>query len=251
MTPAIVLQTFPYSETSLVVRLATRDVGVQSAIAKGARRARSAFGAGLALFSEGAARLHVRDHRDLQTLSGFDAEQLRLGLTRGLERFASASAIAEVVRYCGSGAPHLGAYEVLREGLDRLVAAADHVVAAASLGALWDLVTALGFAPSLNTCARDGATVAPSGAVAFSAQEGGVLCDRCAEGREVSRLGGEDFRDLVSLVTGADLARALPARHARAHRRLVARFIRCHLSEDRTFEALAYWERGPWNGTSS
>ena len=46
-TPALVLQTYRYSETSKVVRLATRDLGVQSAIAKGALRPKSRFGAGL------------------------------------------------------------------------------------------------------------------------------------------------------------------------------------------------------------
>ena len=44
-TPAIVLSALRYSETSKIVRLATRDVGVQSAIAKGALRPRSRFGA--------------------------------------------------------------------------------------------------------------------------------------------------------------------------------------------------------------
>src|SRR5207253_2124060 len=44
-TPAVVLQTYRYSETSKVVRLATRDLGVQSAIAKGALRPKSRFGA--------------------------------------------------------------------------------------------------------------------------------------------------------------------------------------------------------------
>src|SRR5438128_9877861 len=48
-TPAVVLQTYRYSETSKVVRLATRDLGVQSALAKGARRPKSRIGAGLAL----------------------------------------------------------------------------------------------------------------------------------------------------------------------------------------------------------
>src|SRR5207249_7232337 len=51
-TPAVVLQTYRYSETSKVVRLATRELGVQSAIAKGALRPKSRFGAGLELLSE-------------------------------------------------------------------------------------------------------------------------------------------------------------------------------------------------------
>ncbi|MGH9262540.1 MAG: DNA repair protein RecO, partial [Acidimicrobiales bacterium] len=65
-TPAVVLQTYRYSETSKVVRLATRDLGLQSAIAKGALRPRSPFGAGLELLSEGVAQLYHRESRELQ-----------------------------------------------------------------------------------------------------------------------------------------------------------------------------------------
>src|SRR6266700_4162500 len=61
-TPAVVLQTYRYSETSKVVRLATRDLGVQSAIAKGALRPKSRFGAGLELLSEGVAQLYFLEH---------------------------------------------------------------------------------------------------------------------------------------------------------------------------------------------
>ena len=46
-SPAIVLSTLRYSETSKIVRLATREHGVQSAIAKGALRPRSRYGAAL------------------------------------------------------------------------------------------------------------------------------------------------------------------------------------------------------------
>src|SRR6266581_1508056 len=71
-TPAVVLQTYRYSETSKVVRLATRDLGVQSAIAKGALRPKSRFGAGLELLSEGVAQLYFRETRELHTLGAFD-----------------------------------------------------------------------------------------------------------------------------------------------------------------------------------
>src|SRR5438552_15585786 len=71
-TPAVVLRTYPYSETSKIVRLATRDLGVQSAIAKGVLRPRSRFAAGLELLSEGMAQLYHRETRELQTLAAFD-----------------------------------------------------------------------------------------------------------------------------------------------------------------------------------
>src|SRR5262244_2856402 len=62
-TAAVVLRTYRYSETSKIVRLATRDLGVQSAIAKGALRPKSRFGAGLELLSEGSAQLYHRQPR--------------------------------------------------------------------------------------------------------------------------------------------------------------------------------------------
>src|SRR2546430_4410821 len=76
-TSAVVLRTYPYSETSKIVRLATRDVGVQSAIAKGVLRPRSRSVAGLELLSEGMAQLYHRETRELQTLAAFDLLVLR------------------------------------------------------------------------------------------------------------------------------------------------------------------------------
>src|SRR5207247_10974411 len=76
-TSAVVLRTYPYSETSKIVRLATRDLGVQSAIAKGVLRPRSRFAAGLELLSEGMAPLYHRETRERQTLAAFDLLVLR------------------------------------------------------------------------------------------------------------------------------------------------------------------------------
>src|SRR5438094_2087238 len=87
-TPAVVLQTYRYSETSKVVRLATRELGVQSAIAKGALRPKSRFGAGLELLSEGSAQLYFREARELHTLGAFDLANLRRDLAADVGRFA-------------------------------------------------------------------------------------------------------------------------------------------------------------------
>src|SRR5260370_21010072 len=94
-TPALVLQTSRYSETSKVVRLATRDLGVHSAIAKGALRPKSRFGAGLELLSEGMAQLYFRETRELHTLGALDLVNLRRDLAGDLGRFAGAPALAD------------------------------------------------------------------------------------------------------------------------------------------------------------
>ncbi len=73
-TPAIVLHAFPYGESSKIVRLATPGHGVLSAIAKGAQRNKSKFGARLQPLSDGIAQLYIKPNRELQTLAEFDVE---------------------------------------------------------------------------------------------------------------------------------------------------------------------------------
>src|SRR2546428_4473171 len=136
-TPAVVLQTYRYSETSKVVRLATRELGVQSAIAKGALRPNSRFGAGLELLSEGAAQLYYRDNRDLQTLAAFDLERLRRELATDLGRFSAAAALAELMVRMAPPAPLPAAYDTLTSGLDALTYNAPDQVDGTRLRAMW------------------------------------------------------------------------------------------------------------------
>src|SRR5947209_20609191 len=109
-TPAVVLQTYRYSETSKVVRLATRDLGVQSAIAKRALRPKSRFGAGLELLSEGVAQLHFRESPALHTLAPSDLVNLRRDSPSAVSRFAAAPALAEDMVQMTTPAPLPRAY---------------------------------------------------------------------------------------------------------------------------------------------
>ena len=191
-TPAIVLQTYRYSETSKVVRLATRDLGVQSAIAKGALRPKSRFGAGLELLSEGTAQLYFRETRELHTLGAFDLVSLRRDLAADVGRFAGATALTEVMLKMAPPAPLAAAYDTLTGALDALELAPPDRVDAAAVRAVWSLLAVLGFEPSLARCARDGAAIDPAAnePVPFSVADGGALCARCAPaaGHAPSRL---------------------------------------------------------------
>jgi DNA repair protein RecO (recombination protein O) len=247
-TPALVLQTYRYSETSKVVRLATRDLGVQSAIAKGALRPKSRFGAGLELLSEGMAQLYHRETRELHTLGAFDVVTLRRDLAADLGRFAGATALAEVTLKMAPPAPLPAAYDTLTAALDALEAARPEHADAAAVRALWRLLGVLGFEPSLATCVRDGTPIAPAvdRAVAFSVADGGVLCPRCTPAQPPIRLPPAAYRDLVALNDPRCELPSLDAPHAAAHRRLVARFVRHHLGETGPLSALDFWERRAW-----
>ena len=64
-TGAVVVRVVDYGEADRVVTLISRDRGKLSAMARGARRSRRRFGAGLALFSVGRASLKERPGADL------------------------------------------------------------------------------------------------------------------------------------------------------------------------------------------
>ena len=171
-TPAIVLSALRYSETSKIVRLATREHGVQSAIAKGALRPRSRFGASLQLLSEGQAQYLAKEHRELHVLTAFDLQQLHVGLAADLGRYATASALAEVMLRFAPADPHPESYDLFRDALGALESAPGHDVEALGFRVLWHLVSVLGFAPSLDACVRDGAPLAEDGAAALQHQRG-------------------------------------------------------------------------------
>jgi len=255
-TPAVVLRTYRYSETSKIVRLATRDYGVQSAIAKGVLRPRSQFGAALETLSEGVAQLYHKETRELQTLAGFDVVQLRRDLAGDLGRFAGAAALSEVMLKMAPPAPLPAAYHAFLLGLDALVRAVPGQADAVAVRWLWLLVGVLGFAPQLDVCVRDGNAV--SGTVAFSIAEGGVLCATCAGLQPPTKLPPQAYRDLLALNDEQAALPMLDAAHAAAHRRLIARFVRHHLDEaggngrEPKSTAIDIWERRAWGlGSSS
>src|SRR5205807_9197439 len=97
VTDAIVLHAFDYLESSRILRLLTREAGVRSVLARGARRSRRRFGTSLDLYAQGSAEFHTKEGRELDTLSAFDVTRARPQLAAHLERFTGVSAIAELI----------------------------------------------------------------------------------------------------------------------------------------------------------
>ena len=245
-TPAIVLAAFRYGETSKIARLATRDLGVQSAIAKGALRPRSRFGAALHLLSEGHATLYPARSSDLHTLSQFELRAVRTGLASRMDRFAAATLLSEIMLRFAPATPHPESYDLFRDALEILEAAPEVAVEPFGLRAVWRLVSVLGFEPALAQCARDGTPVAAGQPVCFSPADGGVLCARCARGVVGAALGVSDRDALEALLSPAASLPALDPRHLAAHRRLLERYIRHHLAEGAALPALEFWVARAW-----
>jgi DNA repair protein RecO (recombination protein O) len=245
-TPAIVLSALRYSETSKIVRLATRDLGVQSAIAKGALRTKSRFGAALQVLSEGQAQLLMKEGRELNLLTAFDLQRLHVALAADLERYAVACALAEVMLRFAPPDPHPYSFEVLQHALTELETPSSASVQPLGFRLLWMLVSALGFSPAVESCVIDGTPLAGNGPLPFSTRDGGALCPGCAVERGATQLAAEDRADLEALLDPAAPLPQLDSRHQAAHRRLLARYIRYHLAEGADLPALEFWLERPW-----
>ena len=243
---AIVLSAIRYGETSKIVRLSTREHGVISAIAKGASRPKSRFGGALQVLSNGLAHWIPPRHGELNTLTAFDLSRLPIRLGESLPRYAAALALAEVVQRFTSTEPDPLIFESLASSLRLLEEGEDGDVAAEGIRALWTVLGILGFSPAVEACVLDGTVVNAGERFAFSASEGGALCDQCAHSRAAHWLERADYEDLRALL---DLDAPLPAlddRHATAHRRLLARFVQHQVAEGADLPALEFWLREPW-----
>jgi len=245
-TPAIVLSTLRYSETSKIVRLATREYGVQSVIAKGALRPKSRFGAALQLLSEGQAQFLLKDHRELHLLTSFDLRRLHVGLATELERYSVACALGEVMLRFAPPDPHPASFDLLLHALEELEVASLSSVEPLGYRLLWQMVSVLGFEPSLDACVIDGTPLPASGPLPFSTREGGALCPVCAAQHGATQLPEQARADLEALMDPGMALPALDAKNGAAHRRLLARYIRYHLGEGAELPALEFWTQRPW-----
>ena len=245
-TEAIVLHAFDYLESSRILRIVTREAGVRSVLAKGARRSSRRFGSALDLFAQGSAQLYAKPGRDLDTLSGFDVTQARAELAGDLGRFAGASAVAELTLRFGRDAADPGLFDAVAEALDALAGAAHEETLATTLASAWHIVAELGFGPAVDVCAECHVTLDEQATVMFSHPSGGAMCARCGRLAPAGRVIPPEARAaLREFLVGRRTTR-LDEASGRAHQRLLREFLTEHLTDGRPLRAMELWEESRW-----
>jgi len=244
VTEAIVLHAFNYSESSRILRLATREAGVQSVMARGARASQRRFGSAVDLFAEGEVQYETRPGRDLHTLSRFDVVRSRVALGSSLERFEGASALAEVMlRVAAEDETPETAFDALRTGLDAIASGRDAMVA--TIRAVWQLLAAIGFTPALESCVQCDRDLAPELDVSFSAEAGGVLCADCASRTPARRLPAGARQQIAAWLLSSEASEAaaelMDPLMGAAHRRLLRLFVHAHVTDGRSLRAFDAW----------
>lgn len=183
-TTALVIRLADWSESSRVVTLFTRDFGKIGVIAKGAKRLRSAFEAGLDLLSE-CRIVFLRKSSSSTASSSLDI----LTESQLVSRFSPAAGSLTAL-YCGyyvcellNGLteeydPHPILYDACVETLARLSTDADARLAITRFELL--LLRELGQLPSFDVCLACDRPLTESKHVTYRADQGGLICSDCA-----------------------------------------------------------------------
>jgi DNA repair protein RecO (recombination protein O) len=96
VSEAIVIQTYPFGESDLIVSFLARDQGKLRGVAKRARKPNSSFGAGLERLSQVKLQYVQRENRELVSLYSCDLVQSQFGLMQDYAAGVSLDFFAEV-----------------------------------------------------------------------------------------------------------------------------------------------------------
>jgi DNA repair protein RecO (recombination protein O) len=199
---AIVLRSIRYGEADRILHLYTVTHGRLSAIAKGARRSRSRFGARLEPFMHVQALLH-EGRSDLLTVTGVDTVAVHPVLREHAATLDAASRACDAVgRLFETTDPHPEVFRLLANELALLNDDPTQARTANGLAFRLKLLLAAGIVPQLAACAVCGEADHLSG---FSGAAGGVVCSSCEAAAFALE---EDAYHFLVGALGAPLARA-------------------------------------------
>lgn len=226
-TAAILLRSYPYSETSQILRFFTEDLGVAGVVARGVRATGGRRGGSPTTFSQGILSLYYREGRDLQTFHEFLPSDPRLGLSRHPVRLAAASVMGELVMRHSESDRNPALFNALSRGLSAVEGHALDSIIKGLLEQLWPLVVQLGYRPLLEHCVECGRALHQEEIARLDFGAGGLCCAGCRPESQGPRLGPRARIQLSALLAGHledDLVRP------RAHLRLASDFITYHIS---------------------
>ena len=238
-TRAILLRSFPYSETSRVLHFYTEALGTVGVMGKGLRAGGGRRGTSLESFAEGELTIYAKPTRELQTLREFVPTRVRRKLAADVARFGGGAVLGELVlRHAGEEA-NLRLFEALSRALDRLCDVPIEWALPTLLQEGWRLVSTLGYRPVVECCVECGASPADEPA-RFDFAGGGIRCGRCGPDLKGPRLGPRARAQLSALLDQGEPSPPALERPL-THVRLLSDFVTYHLSGGRplaTFEVL-------------
>jgi DNA repair protein RecO (recombination protein O) len=180
-TDAIVLRTYNLAEADRIAVCLTRSAGLVRAVAKGARRMKSRFGAALEPFTLIRLAFYERENRELVSISNAEIIKSHFDLAAQLEA-------SEVLAYMGELVSEFAPPHEANEKLFRMVTACVEALEGPPQSArlvlryfeVW-LLRLAGLFPDVRSCAECGARLSESDPACLDV-EVNPHCQRCSRG---------------------------------------------------------------------
>ncbi len=213
-SPGLVLKKIPFSDTSLILKVFTRESGLVTLIAKGAKRQKSKYHGLLDFFTLNQFVYPEKSKSDILTLVEVSLIRDYPTLKSDPSRQALGHVFMELyTKYLHEPAPSPPHYELLVESLDLLEEARepilDPVLHACSF--LLALCSVSGFSPQFTECVQCGRK-ALGLRVRMDPELGGPICSEC------SKLGGGDMAFSARILRWLDRVQTTGVRAGRLPR---------------------------------
>ena len=234
------LRSYPYSESSQILKVLTPGRGIVSLIARGTKKRGAAGDAPVQSFEEALFTFGAKPGRELHTLRDVQPRGAPYRLAGDLARLTGASLVAELLlaHHLEDGDEEL--YRWVRRVVERLCSVQEAEVLGWILSGGWRTLAFLGFLPELTSCIRCGRRRGGEGdreVDRLDIAAGGLLCPRCSlAAPHLPRVGPGARRELAALVEGRP---PLIRRGERAHVSLLEAFALEHLAPSRKLRVFA------------
>jgi DNA repair protein RecO (recombination protein O) len=193
-TEAIVLRTYNLAEADKIVVCLTRSAGLVRAVAHGAKRLKSRFGAGLEPFTHLALSYYEKEGRELVSLRQAEILHSYFSLSRSVETVAVLAYMSElVIEFAPPHEPNERLFRMIRACTEAAAHTPDELDAIARYFEVWTLKLA-GFLPDLRSCADCGKSFNEVESTYLDA-EGKLRCHACDSGLGAA-LSRETYRQL-------------------------------------------------------
>lgn len=176
-TEVFVLKTFPYSDSSLIVRFFSKDIGRQSFIAKGIKKSKKSISAIYEPFSHLDITIYIKESSDLATLKEAHLINSYYFIRESLETLSLASFLFEVVDKASfSSSDNILLFNVISNYMKNLEQNAKPIFWTEFC--LFKIIGVLGFLPNISSCGECG-KINEQKKFYLNIFEGNTLCDEC------------------------------------------------------------------------
>jgi DNA repair protein RecO (recombination protein O) len=179
---AIVIRTYNLAEADKIVVCLTRKVGLVRAVARGARRLKSRYGAGLEPYTLIQLSFYEKEGRELHSLREAEIVRSYFHLSKSFEIMGSLARMSELVmEFAPPHEPNEKLFRMVNACLEALALSSEDFPAILRYFELW-LLKLAGFLPNLGACTDCGRRLQGEGMVYLN-MDGRARCKTCSKGQ--------------------------------------------------------------------